>query len=293
MKRIATPNRAVDKFAVGKDGFRAAVAGVSSATEFSDLWFNHVQEAIVRTIESAGLALSDTDYDQFVTALSKLIKVAGMQHSGPFTVGISRPLTAVEAIGNLVVVYGQTGPITLTLPAASTCPNGGAINFLNAGGFDVTLTRAGADFINPGTANTSSVVLKPGDTLALSLILSAVTWECFGGSAQLAYSSVFSASKAISGYQKLPGGLIIQWADITSAGTNNVAFSFPIAFPTACLQAAIAGLGTVANNMHLVNLNSVPTASGGTMSFFTSTTGAAPVVASAGQVSARYIAIGY
>lgn len=78
MKRIATPNRAADLFAAGKDGFRQAVPGVSSATEFSSLWFNHMQEAIVRTIEAAGLALSDTDYDQFVSALSALYGVAAL-----------------------------------------------------------------------------------------------------------------------------------------------------------------------------------------------------------------------
>ena len=72
MKRIATPNRAVDLFGAGKDGYRSAVAGVSTATEFSAPWFNHIQEAIVRTLEAAGLALSDTDYDQFVTALNTL-----------------------------------------------------------------------------------------------------------------------------------------------------------------------------------------------------------------------------
>jgi hypothetical protein len=72
MKRIDTPNRAADLFGAGKDGFRTAVPGVSSATEFSALWFNHVQEAIVRTIEAAGLALSDTDFDQFQIAVRSL-----------------------------------------------------------------------------------------------------------------------------------------------------------------------------------------------------------------------------
>lgn len=35
---------------------------------------------------------------------------------------------------------------------------------------------------------------------------------------------------ASSGYQKLPGGLIIQWG----TGTGGTAFNFPIAFPNAC-----------------------------------------------------------
>lgn len=76
MKRIATANRAVDLFAAGKDGFRQAVPGVSDATYLTALFFNHLQESIVRTIESAGLVLSDTDYDQFVTAIKKLQQTA-------------------------------------------------------------------------------------------------------------------------------------------------------------------------------------------------------------------------
>ncbi|WP_299533459.1 hypothetical protein [uncultured Herbaspirillum sp.] len=73
MKRINTANRASDLFGDGKDGFKAAQPGVSMATYMSALFMNHVQEAIVRTIEATGVALSDTDYDQFPTAIIKLI----------------------------------------------------------------------------------------------------------------------------------------------------------------------------------------------------------------------------
>jgi hypothetical protein len=48
----------------------------------------------------------------------------------------------------------------------------------------------------------------------------------------------FTAVKATNGYQKLPGGLILQWGkypnDITSE--TPVSISFPIAFPAACLN---------------------------------------------------------
>lgn len=44
-------------------------------------------------------------------------------------------------------------------------------------------------------------------------------------------------SKAVSGYQKLPGGLIIQWgeANVPTANTTT-RFSFPIAFPNSAFQ---------------------------------------------------------
>jgi hypothetical protein len=85
MRRIDSPNRAVDLFGAGKDGFKAAIAGVTPATELTPDWFNSVQEAIVRTIEEAGILLSETDYDQFTNAVLKLIDdgVAGKENAFP------------------------------------------------------------------------------------------------------------------------------------------------------------------------------------------------------------------
>jgi hypothetical protein len=90
----------------------------------------------------------------------------------------------------------------------------------------------------------------------------------------------FSKSFAASGYQKLPGGLIIQWggANSSNAGTSN---SFPITFPTACLSVVA---------MH----NGSSTTQGG----FTvgSSTASAVTLISNGSitpVSSNYIAIGY
>ena len=42
-------------------------------------------------------------------------------------------------------------------------------------------------------------------------------------------------SKAANGYQKLPSGLILQWGTYTSA-TGNATITFPIAFPTFCIN---------------------------------------------------------
>ena len=72
MRRINGPDPAVDLFGPGKNGFREQVPGVSLATGLTAGWFNAVQESIVRTIEAAGLALSEADMDQFVAALTVL-----------------------------------------------------------------------------------------------------------------------------------------------------------------------------------------------------------------------------
>jgi hypothetical protein len=62
--------------------------------------------------------------------------------------------------------------------------------------------------------------------------------------------SMFGASLASSGYQRLPSGLIIQWGSVTSSGTGspNLTATFPLAFPTAIL----ATLLTVSNGTSYV-----------------------------------------
>lgn len=72
MKRIDGADRALNLFGVGKDGFKAQVPGVSPATQLTPKWFNQVQESIVRTIEAAGLQLSESDMGQFVEAIAVL-----------------------------------------------------------------------------------------------------------------------------------------------------------------------------------------------------------------------------
>ncbi|MGV8870623.1 MAG: hypothetical protein ACOH2S_27255 [Janthinobacterium svalbardensis] len=72
MKRIDGLDPAIDLFGPGRHGFQEQVPGVSLATGLKAKWFNAVQESIVRTIEAAGLQLSEADMGQFVAALGVL-----------------------------------------------------------------------------------------------------------------------------------------------------------------------------------------------------------------------------
>lgn len=103
MKRIDSPNRAVALFGAGRDGFKAAVPGVSSATELTAKWFNALQEAVARTIEGAGLSLSDTDFDQFTAAVqwyadtAAAQRVAALVNSSPAALDTLNELAAALA----------------------------------------------------------------------------------------------------------------------------------------------------------------------------------------------------
>ncbi|MGE4497140.1 MAG: phage tail protein [Deferribacterales bacterium] len=50
----------------------------------------------------------------------------------------------------------------------------------------------------------------------------------------------WASSKSANGYQKLPGGLILQWGSASAAASGNI--TFPIAFPNACVFADIGAI---------------------------------------------------
>ena len=55
-------------------------------------------------------------------------------------------------------------------------------------------------------------------------------------------SPLFASNLGVYGYQKLPGGLILQWG-LGTASTNGTLNNFPIAFPKACLGLTIGQYG--------------------------------------------------
>lgn len=61
--------------------------------------------------------------------------------------------------------------------------------------------------------------------------------------------SQFASSKAGSGYQKLPSGLILQWGSFNVNDTANTATAyscnFPTAFPTACAHVFLTVTNTI------------------------------------------------
>ncbi|TVO57515.1 gp53-like domain-containing protein [Denitromonas halophila] len=66
-------------------------------------------------------------------------------------------------------------------------------------------------------------------------------------------------SLAGNGYQKWPGGLILQWGYVARSGTATVA-TLPIAFPTACLEALASNVdvnGTAEVGVSAVNAASI------------------------------------
>jgi hypothetical protein len=202
---------------------------------------------IVAVIQAAGLVPSAADLAQLLAALSS---PGVFQTPAQFANDTSAATTAFvqRALGNFATdtimnaagaipasavggVLALTAAGTYTLPAANSVPKGAAL--ILAPSTAVIIQRSGTDVIG-GASSLTSLSLGAGDTIVVSSDGGGV-WRAIGGVGALVNSSAFSRSLTSSGYQRFPGGLIIQWGFTPlSSASAAVAVTFSIAFPTAC-----------------------------------------------------------
>lgn len=127
---------------------------------------------------------------------------------------------------------GGTSITTNTLPDLFKCKPGDIFMFRYTGNNTLRILPFGTQKIIIGSIQQNSVDVGPQEWLGIINING--SWVSFG-SAVDKYQSNWGSSKAITGYQKLPSGLIIQWGSTTVAtvvGNNvNKDVTFPIAFP--------------------------------------------------------------
>jgi hypothetical protein len=148
----------------------------------------------------------------------------------------STALTVADAGQSL---YFGSAATSATLPALAGTPAGTAFSIAAQGAFSIS--AATGDVIDNRTnGGASSISLQATEDVVL--VSTGTGWFCAGGSYALrssaaaqAAGSMFMSSLLQSGYQQLPSGLIIQWGSATVSGTSATA-TFPVAFPTACLQ---------------------------------------------------------
>lgn len=257
-------------------------------TEVPADWLNAVQEEIANVATMNGEVLETPGADGFtqmrdailarIAAMSTVVSTAPQFDNdlslattefvqralGNFRgfVGLeaNTVLTAAD-VGNSYEVAHSSTPFAVTLPLSDAAINGGGtMYFRNDNISAVTIQRQGADVIQMGNSGgVTSMVLQRGDDVWL-MKGSDGNWYGIGGSARLRYSDGdFGKSLAVNGYQKLPSGLIIQWGQV-HLGTGSSAYAaditFPIAFPTACIN-FIASIGVNAPDL---DINSYRTA---------------------------------
>lgn len=135
-----------------------------------------------------------------------------------------------------VILANAGSPITLTLPPIGGSVLTGSTTYIrNVGTAPLTVVPpAGGTMSVISLAIVPSVVVNPGSSLELTV---QGTNYFFAGSGSLKHTADFAASlSAGGGYQKFPGGLILQWGVTgpVSAGTG-VTVNYPYVFPTIAL----------------------------------------------------------
>lgn len=107
------------------------------------------------------------------------------------------------------------------------------------------LTQVGRDVIGQATVASLLAYLGLG---------TAATKNIGTGSGQIPDMSSFTASRASTGWQKLPGGLIIQWGQAATNTSSLATVAYPIPFPNNVFQ--VIGSCLDVNNADIVAINS-------------------------------------
>jgi hypothetical protein len=160
--------------------------------------------------------------------------------------------------GVLPVANGGTGSNTATFSGAN-------ITSLNASNISAgTLANARTTAASDNGASTI-VARDASGNFSANTITANLTGTVTGSASLNVLSSAFTStnqSLTANGYQKFPGGLIIQWGyEPDTGGTMNV--SFPIAFPSACV-CVNAQIRNTTQNYQSIAINA-PTTTGFTL----------------------------
>lgn len=135
----------------------------------------------------------------------------------------------------------------------------------------MALTQVSKDVLNSSQANITQVGTLANLTVTNTIIGSVsgnANNASFLGSIPAAnYPNIAAFASSLTfpnGYQKFPGGFMIQWGQFTSSSDSNQTFNFPTAFSTACVQVIISrtdgGGGTaVSSNTDAINTYTTPT----------------------------------
>lgn len=145
-----------------------------------------------------------------------------------------------------------------------------------ASGANTDITSLNAPSLGAATATTAAAGTNTIQVATTAGVIAEITNQ---------FTRTGQQSLAASGYQRLPGGLIIQWANTASFTADSTTFTttFPITFPNACLAVVMTDFAATANAA-VPKINSVTTSNFGASQF--------QVQGSATNHSYRYIAIG-
>ncbi|WP_256675388.1 hypothetical protein [Pseudomonas sp. GXM4] len=154
-------------------------------------------------------------------ATTAFVKKIGAQFSAT-TVFATGPQTLTAAMAGTLIDCTGAYSGNMTLPSASSVPDGTCFTIWSGAGVNFNLLCSGSDavFVNQN-ASVSSITIRPGGTLTVEKSPASNAWIAVSGSEQLPFSTTYAglAPKPIS------GAGVGAWQ--TNIGTVNTAYSLP------------------------------------------------------------------
>jgi hypothetical protein len=238
------------------------IATGAAPTVVTSDWLNAVQSELVALVEMNGGALSKTDSQGAARSLIESLRI--QRHVAYTTTGTGSAFIVSTPTGGLAIsslqkglrlrvnfhVAGTSAPTLYVVGAAAQ-----ALKQYNSAGSKVNAIIGSGQLTDVEYDGTDWVVLSPLPApiptgFALTSDLSgkadkATTLAGYGITDALKTAD-FPNSLSQSGYQKLAGGLIMQWRTVSSFMGGSI--SFPIAFPNGYLAGLISETNASSNS---------------------------------------------
>jgi hypothetical protein len=188
-------------------------AKIVKGTEI-DTEFNNIATAIATKADLASPGFSGSPTAPTASSGDSSTKLATTAFvTGAVATAASNALSDPGANGMVVRTASSTTTArTITAGTGITVTNGTGVSG------NPTIANAGVTSFNGSTGSVTGVSSVDSET----------------GAVTLSSLTAFAKSLGANGYQKLPGGLIIQWGYAAIGGASNISVSFPIAFSSSC-----------------------------------------------------------
>lgn len=201
------------------------------ATKAGAYWYHQVGESLRAILTAAGVTPDHTDTTLLLEAIQRLIDA----QSGNYALDTGAADAYVVALDPAITAYSDG----LTVRVKAVNANTGA-STLNAGGGAVALvSNVGGALVAgdvPAGGVFSATYIAAANKFYITGLVPNQAMSQSQGDARYAALSSFTSTLGVNGYQRLPGGFILQWGtsgNIPSGG-GAIAVVFPIAFPAAC-----------------------------------------------------------